>query len=330
MKKILALVLVLAMVAALFVGCQSNENTSEQPAQTGEVALGRYEAITMSVEGKIFRAGELIEGGLVLELKPDGVVTVSSEGESVDGNWTCEKDVFTLIDVDGEVSGTLTDGILRFTDFGGTGSDLVLVNREAADPAAVEALLAEAISLSDLVGEAGQTASEEAYDPDWWAGKWYGWRVNYLARGAYADYEDYYWDVCGEISVDGDRVDLKIWDYEEEPEDLFLNIRFRLEDGVLSSESGMLLDMPVGPGDVVVDPSDTEVSSLDHMLFLDLYYESPDNGEDWTNILMYLRPWGMDWEDARTADTSDMSYDDLMPRFYEDWYLPQINGEAAG
>ena len=37
---------------------------------------------------------------------------------------------------------------------------------------------------------------------------------------------------------------------------------------------------------------------------------------------LYLRPWGMDWEDVRAADES------LLPYYYDDWYLPLI--EAGG
>ena len=30
------------------------------------------------------------------------------------------------------------------------------------------------------------------------------------------------------------------------------------------------------------------------------------------------------WDDVRSADTSEMLYEDMMPLHYEDWYLPQL------
>ena len=50
----------------------------------------------------------------------------------------------------------------------------------------------------------------------------------------------------------------------------------------------------------------------------------PDNREDSFDYEIYLRPWGVEWEDVRNVDTTDLPYDDMMPAYYDSWYLPLI------
>ena len=50
----------------------------------------------------------------------------------------------------------------------------------------------------------------------------------------------------------------------------------------------------------------------------------PDNSGDSFDYEIYLRPWGTEWEDVRSADISEMPYDDMMPAYYDSWYLPLI------
>ena len=41
-------------------------------------------------------------------------------------------------------------------------------------------------------------------------------------------------------------------------------------------------------------------------------YEDEDGSFDYA---IYLRPWGMDWEDVREAEP------EMMPYYYDDWYV---------
>ena len=54
----------------------------------------------------------------------------------------------------------------------------------------------------------------------------------------------------------------------------------------------------------------------------------PENEENSAYIYFVLRPWGMEWEDVRNADTDGMLYADMMPQYYESWYLPQIGAST--
>ena len=78
--------------------------------------------------------------------------------------------------------------------------------------------------------------------------------------------------------------------------------------------------------DVTARDSWEDTGDLDHMLIFPVDYVDPENEENGAYIYFVLRPWGMDWEDVRNADTADMLYADMMPVEYEDWYLPQIRG----
>ena len=42
--------------------------------------------------------------------------------------------------------------------------------------------------------------------------------------------------------------------------------------------------------------------------------------------LVFLRPWGMSWEDVRSDACEDMPYSEMMPRLYDEWYVPHMNG----
>ena len=103
------------------------------------------------------------------------------------------------------------------------------------------------------------------------------------------------------------------------------------EYGILTCGEGSLWDFfateleefPIAAGDWTIDPTQSMVSEFEHMICISDTVYSPDNG--WFDYYIFLRPWGMDWEDVRTADTSAMLYDDMMPLPYDDWYLTQLD-----
>lgn len=49
------------------------------------------------------------------------------------------------------------------------------------------------------------------------------------------------------------------------------------------------------------------------MIYIDGWYE---NGDDGYYYEIYLRPWGLRWDDAG---------EDYLPYLYDDWYLPLID-----
>ena len=166
----------------------------------------------------------------------------------------------------------------------------------------------------------------------WWTGRWYGWWVICTGRGFYEEYEDLAWDVVADITADSDGTGhIVLWDTAGEESLAEVDIRFgegTTEHGAIISAGGYFMDAALGSGDWVVDPGVSVVSSLEHMIAVAGSYQDPEEGYEDSSFeyCIFLRPWGMDWEDVRAADTGDMPYEDMMPLDYENWYLPQISG----
>ena len=63
-------------------------------------------------------------------------------------------------------------------------------------------------------------------------------------------------------------------------------------------------------------------STIDHVICLHGSF-TDENGDSF-NYEIYLRPWGMEWEDVRALDTTALPYSNMMPGYYDSWYLPLI------
>ena len=344
MKKLLAIFLALFMLASL-AACGGSSTP---------VTSNLYEAVSAEMMGITVDVDDVFEEGFSLELMDNGKAKFHYEGKDYSLKWSQDGDAFHAEGGGAELDGTLADGVLTLENVLDSGLKITLIDksREALstaseatpEPAAepTEEPTPEPTAEPTAEPEASPTPTEEPaaeLDPAaWWEGKWYGWRVNYEAFGTYAEYENNYWDVCAEITLVGNVATMEIWDYEESQDDAFLTAVASMDKsqgshGVLTLASGSLYDMDLRPGDLVIDPDNSCVQSLNHMIELDIVYTDPDNSDNGVHMLIYLRPWGMTWDDVAAADTSEMPYDDMMPSFYEDWYLPQVqhnDGSRAG
>ena len=72
-----------------------------------------------------------------------------------------------------------------------------------------------------------------------------------------------------------------------------------------------------------IDAAPSESMPYSEMICISGVYTDPENSEDSFVYTVYLRPWGMDWEDVRTDDETRLPY------FYDDWYLPLIEAGAS-
>ncbi len=166
-------------------------------------------------------------------------------------------------------------------------------------------------------------------DYEWWNGTWYGWYVISNANSAYESNIDNAYDVTATIEVYADDtgyVDIVDIDGEDV---CWCTVSFGpgiTENGCMMSEEGSIFGFDIGHADWIVDPGASMVSDFDCMIQIDGTVVDEDG--DWFDYKLFLRPWGMDWEDIRYADTSNMLYDDMLPLFYDDWYLPQLDGSA--
>lgn len=306
------------LVAALFVLF-----TGILGGKADDPNLGRYEGVSCVVLGTDLGAEDEW-----IELKTGSKATIFLMGEEYSGKWTLEGESFTLTQHGDEFTGTLKDGILT-VDFSG------MLYTFAKDGAQTNAVLPSPVTESaDPAPESAAPVPGAAQSPyEWWACTWYGWAVVTDAGGDYTDYIDSAIDLVAEISLNADNTGhltiIDIYDYPICDVDLIFTPG-QTEYGTMQCGEGSLWDFfntepdefPISAGDWTIDPSQSMVSEFDHMIcFSDTIYAA-DKG--WFDYYIFLRPWGMDWEDVRTADTSQMLYDDMMPLNYDDWYLPQL------
>mgnify|MGYP004624216175 CR=1 FL=1 len=152
---------------------------------------------------------------------------------------------------------------------------------------------------------------------DWWNGAWYGWWKMTGCSGSYESMEGQWWDVCGEIAIGADYTGtITLWDEDYTRADpmalasVSLNEAGTGEHGTVMSEGGRFTDTALAHADWIVDPG---LLDYDDLIWIDGDYE---NGDDEFHYDIYLRPWGLYWEDM---DESGYPYR------YTDWYLPLID-----
>jgi hypothetical protein len=152
---------------------------------------------------------------------------------------------------------------------------------------------------------------------DWWNGAWYGWWKMTGCSGSYESMEGQWWDVCGEIAIGADYTgSVTLWDEDYTRADpmalasVSLNEAGTGEHGTVMSEGGWFTDTALAHADWIVDPG---LLDYDDLIWIDGDYENGDNAFHYD---IYLRPWGLHWEDM---DESGYPYR------YTDWYLPLID-----
>ena len=127
--------------------------------------------------------------------------------------------------------------------------------------------------------------------------------------------------------MDGDKGTIKVWDREDEEQELLINADVKFESGLtdagkMTITGGTVFNGEVPEEGIVVEPGDSTVSSLDHMI--EIYGIFVRDEESGFEYYFFLRPWGMEWEDVKDAESEDFPYADMMPVSYDDWYLPEI------
>ena len=156
---------------------------------------------------------------------------------------------------------------------------------------------------------------------DWWNGEWYGWWKMTGCSGYYESMEGQWWDICGAIDIDADYTGtVTLWDEDFTRAEPMASATIRLneagtgEHGTVMSEDGWFTNVALERGDWVVDPGSLD---YDDMIRISGDYE---DGDDKFHYDIYLRPWGLYWEDMEEA---------AYPYRYTDWYLPLIDAGAA-
>ena len=195
----------------------------------------------------------------------------------------------------------------------------------------IEAVAPSAIQTEPVeeVTQPVAAATEEPYG--WWAGDWYGWWVLYSGDGKYEELDDQAWDVCARFTVDGETGHIQMWNSNGSADALMADVEVSFgagltENGAFVSERGTFMDAELAHADWLVDAGVGYVKDFDHMICIDGAYEDPNDEDSGYDYYIFLRPWGMDWEDVRSADHSENLYDDMMPMLYDSWYASQMDG----
>ena len=291
MKKILSLALALMMLLALGACGGKGGGTSDDPN------LGKYIGAEFSGDGsQWFLLDEIYdEGESYIELKSGGKGVFCLGGDATDIKWELKSDGSLKLTRDSlESSGTLQDGVITLTDLWGS-----------------------AVTVTFIKGD-GASSTEKTDNAllDWWNGDWYGWWKMTGCAGDYEEMEGAWWDICGTIDIGSDMTGIvRLWDEDYSRDSLMAKVNVSLstsgtgEHGTLMSEDGQFTDVYLEHADWIVDPG---LVDFEDLIRIDGYYE---NGDDEFYYEIYLRPWGIEWDDVDA---------DSLPSRYEDWYLPLI------
>lgn len=184
---------------------------------------------------------------------------------------------------------------------------------------------------SDAGGGAGAAAAADQEEPaahldgtgdillEWWNGDWYGWWVMTECTGYYADQEmeGGWWDICGTIEIgENYKGVVYLWDEDYTKSDLMVEAMVSLSPdgtgphGTLTSEGGEFTNAALKHADWIIDPG---LVKYENMMRIEGDYR---NGADGYHYDIILRPWGTYWDDVEEED--------MLPGFYNDWYLPLI------
>ena len=289
---------------------------------------GVYVASYGTFAGSRIEIEDMWPNGFTIELLSKNKCRVAVNGETETCRYKLENNGEIEIDLRGDedLEGRLVDNRLTLEDVMDSGVDLVFYKEGTVAPAVEVPAVTEAPAIDTPVATAAPIDSDYA----WWDGDWYGWWVIYEGGGDYADLESYCYDACATISVFGDTGLVDLWD-EDCAEGMnigYIDVAFEpgtTDKGRMVSVSGDFYDDEIAAGDWVVDPGDSIVSRFDSMILIDGMYYEDDNSSNWIHYYVFLRPWGMSWEDVRSDSCYDMPYDNMLPLGYDSWYVPHMN-----
>ena len=274
-----------------------------EPAAGISVA-GWYDCYYIEVvdENTSFRSEDLFSSTPVISLSDDLTGYMMLEDEFLYLTYTLDYPSITFYTDDGDVTtGTISDGVLILSEEG-------LIMTFATYGAEVPV----PENLTDLSGfNTGSNASA-----DYWNGDWYGWWIMENRTGYYAELDIDWWDAAARVTVDETNNGvLFFWDEDQSYSDPIATVYFTLgegttEAGCITSQSGYFWEYPIGYADWIVDPATGSTSDFDHMITISGYYEDSTGSFDY---YIYLRPWGMMWDDIEEANA------ELLPYYYE-WY----------
>lgn len=316
---VLGVALVAAMIFMIF-------GMTRFAASGDKGALGRYEGVSCLVSGQDLGAEDEW-----VELKSGGKASLRLMDETYNGTWTLDGEDITITESGDKYTGTLRDGVMTVDFYG-------MVYTFAKDGARVPETMPESISESqpESMPETRPEETEDSTIPalvHWWEGDWYGWWILQNGTGDWEDITGNYWDTCARIWVEDDGTGyIEFWDEDNEAGECFANatVTFTTEgtsgkQGAMVCGTGQFWNAKLAERDWAVDPVDRPFGpKVKDGICIEGTYVDPEDSDNSFDYEFYLRPWGTEWEDVRSADTSALRYDNMMPAYYDSWYLPLI------
>lgn len=256
-----------------------------------ELPDGRYYLVEVTMSGETVSGEALTTAGLsdtYIEYRADGTGELSGMGERESFTW----EGLRMTDSTGETITYTYDG------------ENVSVEQDG-----IEMTFSRSVS---------DTPKESA---SYWDGGWYGWWLMENGTGYYADLEGNWWDLCAEIDIDEDGYGtITLWDEDFSRDDPLGTVTIRIDTenstdarGNLVSIDGFFESAQIGEDDWNASPYDDEYDDC-----LIITGKAVD-GEDSYDYTIVLRPWGTRWDDME---------EDLLPYYYESWYLPLLEEGA--
>lgn len=310
-----------AALVFLLIGFFGSDDSDDPTYGVYVASYGTYAGSRVEIE-------DMWANGFSIELLSKNKCRVIVDGDTETCRYELESDGEIEIDIQGDddLEGWLVDNRITLENVMDSGMDIVFYKEGTAVPAVEVPAATEAPAIDTPVATAEPV--ESAYS--WWDGDWYGWWVIYEGGGDYADLESYCYDACATISVHGDTGLVDLWD-EDCAEGMnigYIDVTFEpgtTDKGRMVSVSGDFYDDEIAARDWVVDPGDSIVSRFDSMILIDGMYYEDGNSSNWIHYYVFLRPWGMSWEDVRSDSCYDMPYDNMLPLGYDSWYVPHMN-----
>ena len=297
-------------------GASLPTEASEPPAQASagadEDTIGLYHADKAEAYGIEIEISTMWEKGFSIDLQEDGKCSVSVNGNNASGSWSQDGEIVSVNVPGFNMDGTLRDGVLSFEDLYGMGVTLFFTKDGSMLPGAKP----------EQAAETAETTADS-----WWVGDWYGWWTTAAGGGKFDGVSGRAWEACAKITVSADGTGtIRVWDEEN---DTILSGSVSFGEGLtplgrMDAVKGSFLDTQYGENAWYADPGDELCGGFSELMCIVGRFTDPDNEEDWLEYHVYLRPWGTRWEDILDGDISSMIYDDMMPLYYNDWYLPLI------
>ena len=253
-----------------------------EAADTSGLA-GTYTLCYASGPNTVLSETQIRENAVILRLEENGVGTIS--GGELEGRIRWGLDGGALF---------IDTGSIRMRGYAENGTIVVVESGSGAtlrfepEPTAGDSVLPES------------TETEDAF-----LGDWYGW---WKIEAETGNMPESWYDCCARIEKDQDGcLRLVLWDEDGSAEEPLAELRMAPREDGIEALNGYFLFSPVREGEWRLE------NPAPALYLADGIHDA--EGERFS-YSVYLRPWGLVWDDAETEQ---------LPFYYEDWYLPAIH-----